>query len=249
LRQHVASIVPHLAFSYAWLVRVETLFLDAGGVLVFPNWSRVSDVLAKYDVHVDASALAAAEPLAKQRIDIGTTIGATDDRQRGWLYFNLVLTQAGVAQSEQTDAALAELHAYHAKVNLWETVPPDVRPALDRLRGLGLRLAVISNANGTLRTMFDRLDLASRVDVVLDSCEEGVEKPDPRLFRIGLERVGGRAETTLHVGDIYHVDVVGARNAGLRAVLLDPFTLYEGYDCPRVQSLDEVADGVQNGAW
>ena len=238
-----------MPFSYAWTVRVETLFLDAGGVLVFPNWTRVSGVLAKHDVHVDASALAAAEPLAKQRIDLGATIGATDDQQRGWLYFNLVLTQAGVALNEQTAAALADLQAYHATLNLWETVPDDVVPALDRLRGQGLRLAVISNANCTLRTMFDRVGLASHVDAVLDSCEEGVEKPDPRLFQIGLARLGGRAETTLHVGDIYHVDVVGARNAGLRGVLLDPFDLYDGYDCPRVRSLDALAEGLERGSW
>lgn len=228
---------------------MKTLFLDAGGVLVFPNWSRVRDVLAKYGVHVDAGALAAAEPHAKQRIDVGTTIDATDDSQRGWLYFNLVLTEAGVTLGEQTRAALAELHAYHAALNLWETVPPDVAPALDRLRQLGLRIAVISNANGTLRRTLDRVDLAARVDAVLDSCEEGVEKPDPRLFQLGLERIGGRAETTLHVGDIYHIDVVGARSAGLRAVLLDPLALYEGYDCPRVPSLDALADGLANGSW
>ena len=228
---------------------METLFLDAGGVLVFPNWSRVSDVLSKHDVHVGAAALAEAEPRAKRQIDVDATIGATDDRQRGWLYFNLVLTQAGVALSEQTDAALAELQTYHAALNLWETVPADVVPALDRLRGLGLRMAVISNANCTLRTMFDRVGLTSHLDAVIDSCEEGVEKPDPRLFQIGLTRLGGRPETTLHVGDIYHVDVVGARNAGLRGVLLDPFELYRGYDCPRVGSLDALADGFEQGSW
>ena len=222
--------------------RVETLFLDAGGVLVHPNWSRVSGVLATHGVHVDAATLAAAEPLAKQRLDVGATIDATDDRQRGWLYFNLVLTQGGVTLSGRTEAALAELHTYHATHNLWETVPADVVPALDRLRALGLRIAIISNANGTLRAAFDRLGLTSRVDVLVDSCEEGVEKPDPRLFQIGLERIGGRRETTLHVGDLYHVDVVGARTAGLRAVLLDPHGLYEGYDCARVRSLHEIGD-------
>lgn len=230
---------------FLFAVLLETLFLDAGGVLVFPNWARISDVLGAHGVRVGAAALAAAEPLAKRQIDLATTVGGTNDRQRGWLYFNLALTQAGVELSDATDAALAELHAYHAAHNLWETVPDDVRPALDRLRGLGLRLVVISNANGTLHAAFDRLDLTSAFDLVLDSCDEGVEKPDPRLFQIGLARAGARAETTVHVGDLYHVDVVGARNAALRAVLLDAAGLYEGFDCPRVQSLDELADGIE----
>jgi len=226
---------------------IDTLFLDAGGVLVFPNWTRVSDALDRHGVRVAADALAAAEPQAKQQIDIGATIGTTTDQQRGWLYFDLVLTQAGVELSADTDAALAELHEYHARWNLWETLPADVRPALARLRALGLRLVVISNANGTLRTKFASLGLDGCVDALFDSCDEGVEKPDPRLFEIALARVGARAETTVHVGDLYHVDVVGARNAKLGAVLLDAAGLYEGYDCPRVRTLDALADAIQNG--
>ena len=46
---------------------------------------------------------------------------------------------------------------------------------------------------------------------VLDSQDLGVEKPDPRLFEIALERSGAARDSTIHVGDIYHVDVVGAR--------------------------------------
>lgn len=226
---------------------IETLFLDAGGVLVFPNWSRVAGALGRHGVTVGATALAAAEPRAKRQIDIGTTISSTNDQQRGWLYFDLVLTHAGVELSSKTDAALAELHDYHARFNLWETVPDDVRPALSRLRALGLRLVVISNANGTLHAKFASLGLDAYVDALFDSCDEGVEKPDPRLFEIALARVGACAGTTIHVGDLYHVDVVGARNAKLGAVLLDAANLYEGYDCPRVRTLDELADVIQQG--
>jgi FMN phosphatase YigB (HAD superfamily) len=90
--------------------------------------------------------------------------------------------------------------------------------------------------------MFGRLGLAPRVDLLIDSHDEGVEKPDPRLFELALERAGARRETTLHVGDLYHVDVVGAQAAGLRAVLLDAAGLYEAFDCPRVRTLGELAD-------
>jgi HAD superfamily hydrolase (TIGR01509 family) len=197
---------------------------------------------------VDAGALAAAEPRAKWTLDAAAASGALTDHQRGWQYFNLVLEGAGVPLTADTDAALAELHAYHAAHNLWEDVHADVVPALERLRGLGLKLVVISNANGTLHAALGRLGLARYFDVVFDSFLEGVEKPDLRLFQIALERVGARADTTIHVGDLYHVDVVGARNAALRAVLLDPTGLYEGFDCPRVRSLDALADGLANGS-
>lgn len=223
---------------------IETVFLDAGGVLVFPNWTRVSEALARYDVHVPADVLAIAEFRAKRRIDLGDTIGATNDNQRGWLYFNLTLEEAGVAPSTATDAALAELATYHQQENLWESVPADVRPTLERLRSLGLKLVVVSNANGRLRHLFDRLDLTSAFDILFDSHEEGVEKPDPRLFQIALEKARGRPETTLHVGDLYHVDVTGARAAGLHAVLLDIAGLYDGCDCPRIRAFADLPAAI-----
>ena len=169
---------------------IETVFLDAGGVLVFRNWRRVSAALAREGVRVEPDALARAEPLAKKSLDVAETITATNDTGRGWLYFNLILEQAGVPLSPATDAALSALHEYHAAENLWEFVPDDVPPALAALRALGLRLVVVSNANGRLRHLLTRLNLAGLVDVMIDSDEEGVEKPDPALFRIALD-LGG----------------------------------------------------------
>jgi len=223
-------------------VPIQTVFLDAGGVLVFPNWSRVSETLARHGVTVSAQALSEAEPRAKKRLDVGETIQATNDRERGWTYFNLVLAEAGVALSPATADALAELHIYHQTSNLWETVPDDVRPALARLRGRGYRLVVVSNANGRLRHLFERVGLSGAVDALFDSCDEGVEKPDPRFFNIALERTKSRADSTIHVGDLYHVDVVGARAAGIQPVLLDVADLYQACDCPRVRSLDGLIE-------
>jgi len=221
---------------------VETLFLDAGGVLVNPNWQRISEALAARGVRVTPQVLAEAEPHAKRRLDVPDLIRHGNDSQRGWTYFNLVLEHAGIARSPASDAALAELQAYHAVHNLWELVPEGVVPALERLRARVPRLVVVSNANGRLHVVMERLGLARFFDVMLDSHLEGVEKPDPRLFELALERTGGHPETTLHVGDFYWIDVQGARAAGLRAVLLDPAGLYPEADCPRIRSLGELAD-------
>jgi putative hydrolase of the HAD superfamily len=225
-------------------VPIQTVFLDAGGVLVNPNWSRVSATLARHGVQADAAALERAEPRAKKRLDTGETITATTDRQRGWTYFNLVLTGAGIALSEATAAALSELQPYHDEFNLWESVPDEVLPCLAALRGAGFKLVVVSNANGALHRAFDRLGLTSAVDVIVDSFLEGVEKPDPRFFRIALDRSGSRAETTIHVGDLYHVDVAGARAAGIRPALLDIAGLYPECDCLRVRSLGELVTAL-----
>ncbi len=226
-------------------LRFETVFLDAGGVLVNPNWARVAETLGRHGVAADGPRLAAAEPLAKRILDTPAPgSAAANDEERGWQYFNLVLGEAGIPLSEATGAAMRELSEYHARHNLWESVPPDVPEALERLREAGLRLVVVSNANGTVDEVFRRLGLRARVDVVIDSFREGVEKPDPRIFEIALERSGARRQTTLHAGDLYHVDVVGARAAGLEAWLVDVADLYPEADCPRVISLTALADRV-----
>jgi putative hydrolase of the HAD superfamily len=228
---------------------LKTVFLDAGGVLLFPNWTRIEEALARQGVQVSAEALSRAEPRARKQLDDRQTVGATTDTGRGWLFFDLILEHAGVPPSPATAAALAELHAYHQANNLWELVPEAVRPALSALRAHGLTLVVVSNANGTLRAHMERIGLGSYVDHVIDSCEEGVEKPDPRLFGIALARANARAESTIHVGDLYQVDVVGARSAGLRAVLLDETGQHTDTDCVRVRSLGELVDRVTSGAF
>jgi HAD superfamily hydrolase (TIGR01509 family) len=224
---------------------IDTVFLDAGGVLCHPSWTRVADALTRHGASVTAAKLAASEQRATYDIDKAAVIGSTDDKKRGWLYFNLVLHHAGVEQSDATDAALAELREYHRVDNLWEHVEPEVAPSLAALKGRGLTLVVVSNANGRLRHLFDRLDLTKWFDHLLDSHEWGVEKPDPRLFKLALEQSRAEASRTIHVGDLYHVDVMGARQAGLReGVLFDSAGLYDGVDCPRVASLAALVEWI-----
>lgn len=226
-------------------VPIETLFLDAGGVLVHPNWTRVAETLSRHGVAASADALRKAEPRAKRTIDEGTHITRTTDAQRAWVYMDLVFEGASVPRTPGTEAAIAELAAYHAENNLWEDVPPDVVPSLEQLRGIVPKLVVVSNANGVLHRAFERVGLARYFDAICDSFVEGIEKPDPRYFQIALDRSASRAETTMHVGDLYHVDVVGARNAGLQAILLDPGNLYGDVDCARVRTLSELVTEIR----
>jgi HAD superfamily hydrolase (TIGR01509 family) len=224
-----------------------TVFLDAGGVLVHPNWERVAETLARHGVAADPLRLAAVEPSVRRELDTDRGVRGSDDRSRGEAYFNRVFALAGVPPGPGLEPARAELHAYHAEHNLWEHVLPEDRVALRRLAAVR-RLAVVSNSNGTVRAKLQRLDLAGFFEAIVDSREEGVEKPDPRIFARAALRMGAPPASTLHVGDLYHVDVVGARAAGLRAVLLDPHDLYADHECPRVPSLAVLAEALESGA-
>ena len=145
---------------------IETVFLDAGGVLCHPSWTRVAAALVRHGADVTPAALAAAEQKATRDIDDAHTIGRTDDRARGWLYFNLVLRDAG------TDAALAELRDYHRLDNLWEHVEPDVAPALAALKERGLTLVVV-RCSGAVPSLLSALGDLLPLEVTGRGVKEG----------------------------------------------------------------------------
>ncbi len=200
---------------------ITHLFFDAGNTLVYVNMEVVSRALARRRAARSAEDLWRAEHRIRARIDRPELVRASTDASRWELYFRAILAECGVEREGVVRPVLAELAEYHARWNLWEVVPPEVPMVLDLLRRR-YRLGVISNSNGTVREKLRRVGLWPYFDVVLDSHEERLEKPDPRLFRAALERLGARPDRALHVGDFYHIDVVGARAAGMRALLLDP---------------------------
>ncbi|MEV4948785.1 HAD-IA family hydrolase [Streptomyces sp. NPDC053755] len=111
--------------------------------------------------------------------------------------------------------------------DLYRELDPGAAPALEALRDLGIRLAVVSNSDGTLLEELDRWSLRGYFDVIVDSTVAGVEKPDPGIFRIAVDRLGLEAEHCWYVGDHVVNDVVGGMAAGIgEIVLYDRFELY-----------------------
>jgi putative hydrolase of the HAD superfamily len=216
---------------------ITTILFDAGGTLVFPSFGRIARELAEHGVAADPAALARADARVRFEIDRPDVIAATTDGSRFRRYLDALAGAAGLARLP--DPVFERLDAYHRIHNLWEDVPPEVRAALDRLRGR-FRMGVVSNANGTVRAKLARVGLAGYFELVVDSHEEGIEKPDPRIFGLALGRLGVGAAEAAYVGDLYHVDVVGAVAAGLSAFLLDPLDLYRSAPVSRIRSLAEL---------
>ena len=117
---------------------------------------------------------------------------------------------------------------------------PDARPALERLRRDGYVTALVSNAPADMTKTIDALGLTELVKTVVVSGVVGVSKPNPEIFRIALHSAGVAADETVHVGDLYDADVLGARNAGIEGVLIDREGSYGDLDCPKIASLEEV---------
>jgi putative hydrolase of the HAD superfamily len=66
-------------------------------------------------------------------------------------------------------------------------------------------------------------------------------KPDPRIFVIALDAMGLRADQVWYVGDMPGIDVVGARSAGIRPLVIDPYGFHAGRDYDTVEGLRAVA--------
>lgn len=120
----------------------------------------------------------------------------------------------------------------------------DAAPTLRRLRQGGYRLAVVSNWEPSLATTLEHLGLNRYFEIVVTSSVEGIWKPDPRLFRIALDRMGVTPDQTLSVGDHIERDIRAAWDAGLQAILLDRFDDYPQFS-PRVRNLSELSAWLQ----
>ena len=219
---------------------IDTICLDAGGTLVWPNWARVADALAAEGIAVDVALLVAADPRVRRSLDERHLIAASTDQNRGWSFFSDVLTMTGVELTPGAHRALSYIEEYQRTLNIWEHVPDFVAPTLVELRRRGYKLVVVSNANGTVRQAFRRVGLLDLVDLIVDSADVGFEKPDRRLFDEALRLAGADHSRALHVGDMYHIDVAGARAAGLTPVLVDEANLYVEADCHRIRSIAEL---------
>lgn len=113
------------------------------------------------------------------------------------------------------------LHLDHSAYSNSIVVEPNVLATLDSLRGEAYRMGLISNVSllpDLMRADLDRLGIGALLETSVFSSEVGVRKPDPRVFREALDRVGSQPGETVFVGDRLYDDVSGAQAVGMRAV-------------------------------
>jgi putative hydrolase of the HAD superfamily len=234
------------------LVRgVELLCLDAGNTVIFLDHARLARVLGDKGFVVDAATLIRVEGEAKLLqeqhglLDLEWT-GRHLPGAAGWgRTVGTIVHRAG-ASPRDVEEWLPLLWEDHVRLNFWSLVPDGLGRALDAARARGVKVAIVSNSEGMLEELFTRLGVLRHFDLVLDSGKVGVEKPDPAIFRLALDAFGVRATAALHLGDSIATDVLGARAAGMRVALIDPYGHCEGraLDVPRVSGVVEVADAL-----
>jgi len=126
-------------------------------------------------------------------------------------------------------------------------VPPEVWDTLAALKEAGFPLGVVSNRSRPYIEQMASLGLAPFFQFALAAGEISSWKPEPGIFHHALALLQARPEQTIYVGDNYYADIIGAANAGLRPVLLDPDGLFPEAACPVIKSISELL-GVVRGA-
>jgi len=118
----------------------------------------------------------------------------------------------------------------------------DVEPALKELKQKGYRLIIISNVSSleNLSIYLAQTGLKDYFELLIASGSVGFEKPDPGIFRIALEKTGVSPDETVHVGDDYEADYLGAEAAGLVGVLLDRKNAHKEKQCRKIAKLTEL---------
>ena len=124
------------------------------------------------------------------------------------------------------------------------TLYDDTVPTLQHLRDVGFKLAIVSNWDTPLDPLTERLGIAHYFDIIVASHDARVRsaKPDPHIFNYTLEAVGVSAAETIHVGDTYEADIIGAKNAGIRPILIDRDNTQTGRWHETIQNLSQLPE-------
>ena len=182
------------------------------------DWGRYAT--ARENLYADASG---SDPATHNLLE---TMQQMVDGYRGFL------RELGVQDylDQMTWELLQSEHSLFSATNA--TLYGDVVPTLQHLRDEGFKLAIVSNWDTPLDPLVGRLGIADYFDIIVASHDARVRsaKPDSHIFEYTLTSVGVSAEEAVHVGDTYEADIIGARNAGIRPILID-------------------RDGTQAGRW
>jgi putative hydrolase of the HAD superfamily len=226
---------------------IEAVLVDVGGVLVLPDHDRMVGAFERAGMHVDRDRL--------DRAHYAGVAALTEFREGDrevWAAYNRAYARACDAPADALEDVVEHLLNEFATGEVWSRIVHGSVDALRRLGALGVRLAIVSNADGNAeqRLADDAVcqvgpGRGATVGAIFDSTVIGVAKPDPRIFEMALEELAVPAAHAIHVGDTPGADVDGARAAGVRPILVDPYDFHSDLDVERVSSIVDVVDLVR----
>lgn len=215
---------------------IDAVLFDAGGTLIEmrpPRERVISDVLAQLGFEIGPDAIARALAKADGVFDEDMAMLDGKDETRFWVkYDQYILKELGFKGDAKEFSTLAgrAFDDIVPKTESWVDYP-DVRPVLDLLSKRDIALGVVSNATDLAVKVLDNLDLTKYFGAVVWSEDVGVRKPAPKIFHLAANRLGVSPSRCIFAGDKFAVDVVGAKRAGMNAVLIDRLGAYPDANC------------------
>lgn len=198
-------------------------------------------------VAVDVADFLRADVIAKREIGriLRSDNPGTDSSR--WSAYARVLMNELRCDGEALDAVRAAIRARNEAGTLWSHIEEGTFETLEAVREMGFTLGVVSNADGRVAGFLDHVGLAKYFDVIVDSGAFGIEKPDPRIFLHACALLDADPARTLYIGDVYDVDAVGARAAGLTPIILSHEPESE-WSCSVIRSLRDLPGIVSRHA-
>jgi putative hydrolase of the HAD superfamily len=219
---------------------LRALLFDFGGTIAFLDYEMLASEFSRPGRRLDAQTLERAEYAGRAEIDrVMMAPSGRDLSQTYAAYFRSWMESAGVPAAEVDDLAV-RFRALHDEESLWRVLRPGTIEALEKFRAAGLKLGVVSNATGHVENDAVRYGIKDYFDVIIDSAVVGVEKPDPRIFHLAMERLDVAPHETLFAGDIYSIDMLGAKAAGIAGKLIDVMSLYSWIDHVKIRGVPEL---------
>lgn len=225
---------------------IKAVFFDAGETLLAPHPSHhelFSMVLEEHGYRVP--------PETVQQIFAGMapTFVAVMDRMavKAWSvsreasqdFWGRIYSDA-LDRLNVPDPGHSIFHALYERFSRYDSYRlfPECIPTLRAVREAGLVVGLISNFEEWLEGMLIEMEVSHLFDLMVISGKEGIEKPDPAIFHLALDRSGVAAEHSVYVGDHPRLDVEAAQAVGMGAVLIDRKGHHPNFEGHRIDALD-----------
>jgi putative hydrolase of the HAD superfamily len=230
-------------------VELRAVFFDAGETLVHPHPSfpeLLTRVLRDQGHEVDEAfvrdrlwVVSDRFLRASQENELWST--SAERSKAFWSsIYETFLGELGIEWTQHLAEVLYETFTDLSNYRLFD----DVLDPLEALQERGLSLGLVSNFEEWLERLLESLDLIRFFDVRVISGSEGVEKPDPRIFEVALDRAGVEPKESAYVGDNVHFDIEPAQEVGMLAVLLDRRGRYPDHEGLRITTMGELAGAL-----
>jgi putative hydrolase of the HAD superfamily len=220
---------------------IRAVFFDVGNTLIYPYPSVgeiYSKIALKYGMSIDG--ISVNESFRRAMVNRSALPLNDRNSEKQWWKELVWETISSLCRPKNFDSFFNELYGYFIKAEAWRLYP-DVIPSLNRLKGRGTILGIISNWDSRLPPLLDNLELSPYFLVKAVSSIVGSAKPDPYIFRYALKITNVAPEEAIHIGDSVELDFKGARDCGMRPLLLNrTMDLSEKPINPTIHSLDDL---------